>query len=62
MAGYGFTITLVNAQLNEDRIRNATGLKMKGDTEDLIHLVSFSDGLESGEDRVKPGKIKMEFI
>ncbi|KAJ6396352.1 hypothetical protein OIU77_021394 [Salix suchowensis] len=47
---------------------------MEGDTEDLIHLVSFPDGLESGEDRVKPGKrsetflrlmpgkIKMEFI
>ncbi|KAJ6368221.1 hypothetical protein OIU78_000743 [Salix suchowensis] len=29
---------------------------MQGDTEDLIHLVSFPDGLESGEDRVKPGK------
>jgi hypothetical protein len=35
---------------------------VKGDTEDLIHLVSFSDGLESGEDRFKPGKRSETFL
>lgn len=62
LASYGFKITFVNTQHNEERIRNASGLKVKGDTEDLIHLVSFSDGLESGEDRFKPGKRSETFL
>ena len=47
---------------NKERIRNASALKMKGNIGDLIHLVSFRDGLESEEDRNKSGKISETFL
>ncbi|KAJ4707315.1 UDP-glycosyltransferase [Melia azedarach] len=52
---HGFRITFVNTEYNHKLVKNA--LSVKEDKGDLIHLVSIPDGLESLEDRNKPGKI-----
>ncbi|CAK7355693.1 unnamed protein product [Dovyalis caffra] len=62
LVGYGIKITFVNTEHNQERIGNASAWKMKGHIGDLIHLVSFSDGLESAEDRNKPGKRSETFL
>ncbi|KAJ6978197.1 hypothetical protein NC653_029938 [Populus alba x Populus x berolinensis] len=62
LAGYGFKSHLPGMARNKERIRNASALKMKGNIGDLIHLVSFRDGLESEEDRNKSGKRSETFL
>ncbi|KAJ0098833.1 hypothetical protein Patl1_21719 [Pistacia atlantica] len=55
LANHGFRVTFVNTEYNHKLVKNA--LSTKEDMWGQIHLVSVPDGLESLEDRNKPGKI-----
>lgn len=54
LVDHGFKITFVNTEYNHDRIMNAIGVKDK--IGDQIHMVTIPDGIETLEDRKKPGK------
>ncbi|KAG6660201.1 UDP-glycosyltransferase 83A1-like [Carya illinoinensis] len=54
LVNHGFKITFVNTEYNHDRIMNAIGVKDK--IGDQIHMVTIPDGIETLEDRKKPGK------
>jgi hypothetical protein len=52
---HGFKITFVNTEYNHNQIMNGNAMKDKIGNQ--IHLVSIPDGLETLEDRKKPGKL-----
>eukprot|EP00257_Ricinus_communis_P019901 XP_015579013.1 UDP-glycosyltransferase 83A1 [Ricinus communis] len=54
LARNGFRITFVNSESNHQLIKNASASNDYLDNQ--IHLVSIPDGLQSSEDRNKPGK------
>lgn len=54
---HGFKITFVNTEYNHNIIMKNNGNAMKDRTGNQIHLVSIPDGLETLEDRKKPGKL-----
>lgn len=57
LAKHGLRVTFVNTEYNHKLVKNALSTKEDKWGQNQIHLVSVSDGLESLEDRNKPGKI-----